>query len=144
MGRDIDSGTRPQKEGRRKIRPLYVVLFVIIVSILYIAVVQLMHLARMKMVETGALEAGELKVLYSAEGIIIRNETAIAAPADGELVMLAKPGDRVRAGDSIAEVKTAGADPGVQATSALVRATRTGVVSFQTDGLEGVLKPGQN
>jgi putative membrane fusion protein len=112
-------------------------------SILYLVIIQALHLVMLKMIDTGPLGRGELKKLYAAEGIAIRDETVIASPADGELVMLVEEGTRVRAGDSLAEIKTAGADPGMPALTALVRAPRTGVVSSRVDGLEGMLKPGQ-
>lgn len=111
--------------------------------ILYIMAVQAWHFATTSLVKTGALTAGELKKLYMAEGVLIRDETVIASPADGELVLLLKPGERVRAGDNIAEVRTIGEDSGILARSALIRATRTGVINLSVDGLEGVLNPAQ-
>lgn len=111
------------------------------IFLLYMATVQGWHFARSSLVETGVLSAGELKRTYTSEGVLIKDETAIPSPADGELVMRVKPGERVRAGESIAEVKTAG--DGAATWSALIRASRTGIVSLSVDGLEGVLKPGQ-
>lgn len=143
MGRAADSRTRPGIKGRIKPLAKKFVLFIIVLSILYIVIIQALHFTRLKMVETSPLDIGELKKTYPAEGILIRDEAVIPSPADGQLVMLVKQGERVRAGQSIAEVKTAGADPGIPEQSALVRATRTGVVIFGVDGLEGVLKPGQ-
>lgn len=143
MGRALAEKGRPVKKGRLKTVARKAVLFAVGMSILYLVAVQALHWARFRMIETGALGRGELKKPYSAEGIIIRDETVIISPADGELVMLVEEGARVRAGDSVAEIKTAGADPGVPVLSALVRAARTGVVSLRVDGLEGVLKPGQ-
>ncbi|MFZ5649775.1 MAG: HlyD family efflux transporter periplasmic adaptor subunit [Bacillota bacterium] len=111
------------------------------VFLLYIAAVQVWHFTGSSILETGVLSAGDLKKTYRAEGVLIRDETVIPSPADGELVMRVKPGERVRAGESIAEVKTAG--EGAATWSALVRAPRTGIVSLAVDGLEGVLSPGQ-
>ncbi|MFZ5648421.1 MAG: HlyD family efflux transporter periplasmic adaptor subunit [Bacillota bacterium] len=136
-----EKGTGPGEEGRAKPRASKALLIVAGIFLLYITTVQVWHYARSFMVETGALSTGELKKLYPAEGLLIRDETVIPSPADGELVMLVKPGERVRAGESIAEVKTAG--EGTSAWSSLVQAPRTGIVSLAVDGLEGVLNPGQ-
>ncbi|HBV98969.1 MAG: hypothetical protein JL50_19020 [Peptococcaceae bacterium BICA1-7] len=143
MGRALTENGRPAKKGRLTTAIRKFVLFAAGMSILYLVAVQGLHWAGFKMIETSTLGRGELKKMYPAGGIIIRDETVITAPADGELVMLVEEGDRVRAGDSVAEIKTAGADPGVPGLSALVSATRTGVVSLGVDGLEGLLKPGQ-
>ena len=143
MGRALAEKGRPVKKGRLATVARKAVLFAVGMSILYLIAAQALHWAMFRMIETGDLGRGELKKTYSAEGIIIRDERVINSPADGELVMLVEEGARVRAGDSVAEIKTAGADPGVPVLTALVRATRTGLVSFRVDGLEGVLKPGQ-
>lgn len=143
MGRALTEKGRPVKKGRLPAVARKAILFAVGMSILYLMAVQALHWAMFRMIETGALGRGELKKPYSAEGIIIRDETVINSPADGELIMLVEEGARVRAGDSVAEIKTAGADPGVPVLTALVRATRTGLVSLRVDGLEGVLKPGQ-
>lgn len=111
------------------------------VFLFYLAAVQVLHFARSSLAETGVLSSGELKKTYPAEGILVRDETVVSSPADGELVMRVKPGERVRAGESIAEVKTAG--EGKAAWSALVRSPRTGIVSLSVDGLEGMLNPGR-
>lgn len=111
------------------------------VFLLYIAAIQVWQFAGSSLVETGVLSAGELEKTYGAEGVLIRDETVIPSPADGELVMRVKPGERVRIGESIAEVKTAG--EGAATWSALVSAPRTGIVSLAVDGLEGVLSPGR-
>lgn len=144
MGRELaEKETRPVKKGRFKTLAGKVLLFAAGMLILYLAALQALHLVIFKMIDTGSLDRGELKKLYTAEGIIIRNETVITSPADGELVMLVKEDSRVRAGDSIAEIRTAGADPGMPAMSVPVSATTTGVVSSRVDGLEGLLKPDQ-
>ncbi|KJS02846.1 MAG: hypothetical protein VR68_02270 [Peptococcaceae bacterium BRH_c4a] len=138
-----ENRTRPGKKGRIALSAARAALLLAGGFILYIMAVQVWHFATTSLVKTGALTAGELKKLYMAEGVLIRNETVITSPADGELVLLLKPGERVRAGDNIAEVRTIGEDWGIPARSALIRATGTGVINLAVDGLEGVLNPAQ-
>ena len=138
-----ENRTRPGKKGRIRFSAANAALLVAGCFLLYILAVQVWHFATTTLVKTGVFTAGELKELYSAEGVLIRNETVIASPADGELLLLLKPGERVKAGDNIAEVRTIGENNGVGVRSALIRATATGVISLAVDGLEGVLNPVQ-
>lgn len=135
------AGTRPETNGRGK--PFVIKLLLIIGSlfIMYVVAVQAWHMARTNLMQTGALGFGELKKTYIAEGLLIRDESVIFSPANGELVILVKAGERVRVGDSIAQVKTGASDLGSSATSQII-ATKSGVVSYQIDGLEGVLQLG--
>lgn len=130
------------KKGSIKSRVLKLsLLFVSLILILYILAFHFWQTVSPS--QTATLAAGELKKLYMAEAVLVRDETVITSPATGQLIMLVQDGERVRAGDSIAEVKTMGGDSESSARSALVRAPRSGVVVCRTDGLEGVLNPGQ-
>ena len=93
--------------------------------------------------QVGALSPGELSKIYRAEGILVRNETVIVAPASGRLNLYLQEGEKVRAGESIGEVQTLSGDSAASARNSLIRAPRSGLVIRQTDGLEGVLNPGQ-
>lgn len=136
------AGTRPETNGRGK--PLVIKMLLIIGSlfIMYVVAVQIWHWARSNLMETGALSLGDLKKTYISEGLLVRDEIVIISPANGELIILAKAGERVRIGDSIAQIKTGASDLG-SSTTAQIIATRSGIVSYQIDGLEGVLQPGR-
>lgn len=136
-----EAGTRAPRKRSVKYQFLKLMLFFSGVFILYILVFHIWPLVRPY--QTEALRMGELKKLYPAEGILVRDETVITSPAGGQLSMLVQEGERVRPGESIAEVKTLAGNSGASVRSALIRAPRSGVVIRQTDGLEGVLNPGQ-
>lgn len=131
----------PKKEDFRFQGLKLSILFISLIFIIYILVFQFRQFIGPS--QTATLAAGDLKKMYVAEAVLVREETVITSPATGQLVMLVQEGERVRAGDSIAEVKTMGGDSESSARSALVRAPRSGVVVCHTDGLEGVLNPGQ-
>ncbi|MFZ5631577.1 MAG: HlyD family efflux transporter periplasmic adaptor subunit, partial [Bacillota bacterium] len=116
------SKARPPKKGRKRALALASILFISGLFIIYMGVVQIWSFTRSNLVKTANLYAGELKKLYVAEGVLVRDEAVITSPADGQLTMLVKEGERVRAGDSIAEVKTAGDGAGSPALSALISA----------------------
>ncbi|MFZ5596369.1 MAG: HlyD family efflux transporter periplasmic adaptor subunit [Bacillota bacterium] len=134
-----------KKAPQKKIRPLFAktILFIAGAFIIYITAVNIWNYARLNLTKTETLMPGELKRLYPAEAVLIRDETVIPAPADGEFVLSVTPGQRVRAGDIIAGVRTTGKGPGLPAGSVSVKAVRSGVVSLNVDGMEGVLKPEQ-
>ncbi|MCL6477240.1 MAG: hypothetical protein K6T65_02370 [Peptococcaceae bacterium] len=137
------SRARPQKKGRKRALALASILFVCGLFIIYIGVVQIWNFTRSNLIKTANLNTGDLKKLYLAEGVLVRDEAVIASPADGQLILLVGDGERVRVGDSIAEVKTAGDGAGSPVRSALISAPRAGVVTCQVDGLESVLNPDQ-
>jgi len=138
------ANTRPEKKGRAGV---FIVKAVLVISGILILLMLALSLIRMfcnSLLEISPISAGELKKVYNTEGILVWDETAVAAPASGELKALVRPGERVRAGEGIAAVKTSMDAAGKASTTALVRSTRTGVVIFHTDGLEGLLNSGKN
>ncbi len=130
----------PGKAGS-KFPALKILLFICGIFILYLLFFHFLHLVAP--IQTATLAPGNLKLLCLAEGVLVRNETIITSPADGQLNILVQEGERVRVGDSVAEVKTLEGGAGAPARTALIRAPATGVVIYRTDGLEGVLNPGR-
>jgi putative membrane fusion protein len=135
--------TRPEKSGPVKSPAMKIIPAAVGLFILYIVAVQAWHLTRVRLAGTAFLGTGELNKVFTAEGVLVRDEAVITSPAAGLLVMLVKEGERVRAGDSIAEVKTESGEPGIYTRSALISAPGSGLVSSRLDGLEGVLNPAQ-
>ncbi|MCL6610809.1 MAG: hypothetical protein K6T66_04620 [Peptococcaceae bacterium] len=131
------TGPRAPEEGGLKSPALKTTAFICGIFILFMAV----KVAGPR--QTAALTAGELKKIYPAEGVLLRKETVIASPSSGRLNMLVQEGERVRAGQIVAEVKTLPGDSGSSAGTDPIRAPGPGVVICRTDGLEGVLNPGQ-
>lgn len=144
MGRgagNYETDNRSPGKAGLKFPVLKIILFVCGVFILNILYFSFWHQAGPS--QTATLAPGDLKLMYLAEGVLVRDEAVITSPANGQLNILVQEGERVRAGDSIAEVKTLEGDTGASVRTALIRAPRTGVVIYRTDGLEGVLNPGQ-
>ncbi len=143
MGRGAGSAeTDPRVPGQGSLKsPAFrIILVICTILVLYVVLLQLWRAALPR--QTAFLSAGELKKLYLAEGVLVRDETVITAPAGGQLNMLVQEGEKVRAGESIAEVKTVAGDTARSNRTVLIRAPRSGVVICRTDGLEGVLNPG--
>lgn len=134
---------RPRKKGRKRALAVACILLVSGLFIVYIAVTQIWNFTRGSLIKTEALCSGELKKLYAAEGVLLRNEFLIVSPADGQLKMLVEEGERVRVGDAVAEVRTIGDGSGSPVSSELLITPVAGLVSSRIDGLEGVLKPDQ-
>lgn len=78
------------------------------------------------------LEEGAVSVTLLAEGLVVRPEAVVKAPAAGRAERLIAEGERVRTGTPVVRL-TPG--PGV------VAAPLSGVVSYQVDGLEEALAP---
>ena len=94
--------------------------------------------------QTVALTSGELKKVYTTDGILFRDETVVVSPANGQLNLLLPEGERVRAGENVAEIKTLSGDAISSERSALIRAPRSGILIVNIDGLEGAWIPGQS
>jgi len=78
------------------------------------------------------LEEGTVAITVPAEGIVVRQETVVRAPAPGVVQRLVAEGERVRAGTPVVTLLP---EPGA------VAAPCSGIVVYQVDGLEGVLVP---
>lgn len=121
-----------------------IVLVVCSIIILFVFISNIIRMVGDSLLEISSLSAGELDKMYQSEGVLIWDETVVTAPASGELAALVKQGERVRAGDGIAEVKTSTDAAATAVTTSLIRSAKAGVVIFHVDGLEGLLNPGNN
>lgn len=78
-------------------------------------------------IETVAAEQGEIRLATTVDGVVLREELLLKAPASGSLTQLAANGKRVRTGTPIAQVGGAELNPELP-----------GNVAWEVDGLEGV------
>lgn len=133
----------PRGPGKSGLYPpaLKLILFTGALIVLYLLLSQAWRLVSPS--RTAVLTPGDLKRIYLAEGLLIRDETVVVSPAGGQLNVLVQEGERVRGGESVAEVRTLAGEPAKSERTALIRAPRSGVVIYRTDGLEGLLNPGQ-
>lgn len=88
-----------------------------------------------RFVRTVVVENGVLETIQSVEGVIVREERVVAAPATGKLEWLVGEGERLAIGTPVVRIKTA--DNNWQT----VHTSVSGVIIMQLDGLEGVLQP---
>ncbi|MFZ5639204.1 MAG: HlyD family efflux transporter periplasmic adaptor subunit [Bacillota bacterium] len=84
---------------------------------------------------------GVIEDVLPVEGTLIRNEKVLPAPKTGRLKILIPEGERVRVGAVVAQVAAPAMDSQKGETLFNITAPVTGIVSYQTDGLEGVYTP---
>ncbi|ATW24949.1 HlyD family efflux transporter periplasmic adaptor subunit [Candidatus Formimonas warabiya] len=131
--------TMPKREGRTvKNKVLVLVLLVFGLWLVYHPV---KNMVVTKMVKYGT---AEWKVLEQSEPVaaaLIRDETVVAAPADGTFEPAVPEGEKVAVGRVIGYVQTQAATSSSDLVKIAVKAPRAGLVSYHPDDLEGVLKP---
>ncbi|MCG8402490.1 MAG: hypothetical protein MJA84_13000 [Firmicutes bacterium] len=79
------------------------------------------------------LARDEIIETVAADGLVIRREELLKAPASGELKVLVRDGERLRVGSPLAEIR------GVMDST--ITSPRAGVFSSHVDGLESLLVP---
>ncbi|MGI6677541.1 MAG: HlyD family efflux transporter periplasmic adaptor subunit [Dehalobacterium sp.] len=121
-------------------RKLLLALIFILVAIFFLYQ-PLKNFAVNKMVRFGTAEWKVLEQVRQEEAVIIREETVITASTDGTFETVAAEGDKVAVGQIIGYIKTRGAAADKDSLQIPVKAPKAGVLSYQTDGLEEVLKP---
>lgn len=84
---------------------------------------------------------GFIEDVLPVEGTLIRNEKVLPAPKTGRLKILIPEGERVRIGAVVARVVAPAIDSQNGETLYNITAPITGIVSYQTDGLESVYTP---
>ncbi len=101
---------------------------------------QIYYFCLTRAVRTTPAQAGTLSVAYPASGIVLRNETVVAAPIPGKLIPLAPEGKRVRAGAVVARLEGL---PDLERPPGRVelRSPQAGFLCYHLDGWEGVLTP---
>jgi len=80
------------------------------------------------------LARGEVRSTLDLQGILIADEQVLVAPAAGRIQWLVPDGQRVRIGQTVARITTAGG------IAAAINAPAAGLLSYTTDGLETVLR----
>ncbi len=88
-----------------------------------------------RFVRTVVVESGVLETLLAVEGVIVRKERVVTAPASGKLEWVVEEGERLSVGTLAARIKTG------ESTWQAVHTPAPGLIIMQLDGLEGVLQP---
>ncbi|GFN24061.1 HlyD family efflux transporter periplasmic adaptor subunit [Thermanaeromonas sp. C210] len=112
----------------------------ILLFLLYQGASRLLFFIAWQALETRQVTAGILEKTISLETVVVREETLLAAPADGTLIRLIPEGERVAAGGTIAQVELAGVAVGDAGVRDL-KAPFASQVCYHPDGLEKVLQP---
>ncbi|KAB2954502.1 hypothetical protein F9B85_02145 [Heliorestis acidaminivorans] len=92
-------------------------------------------------VETEPASMGQIADTRHLPGWIIRDETIVYTPITGRLESLIGDGERVRLGAPVARVKTVNPSGEVMGTVQDFMAPRSGLVVYNTDGLEDIMTP---
>ncbi|MGI9951130.1 HlyD family efflux transporter periplasmic adaptor subunit [Moorellaceae bacterium AZ2] len=109
--------------------------------LLYQGVSRLLLVIAWQALQTQQVASGVLEKTISLETVVVREETFLAAPADGTLIRVIPEGERVAAGGTIAQVQVAAVAVGDAGVRDL-KAPFAGQVCYHPDGLERVLQPG--
>lgn len=128
----------PKKGQAIKKKLMMVMLFILGALMIYHPI---KNFAVSKMVKYGTAEWKVLGQCVSEEGVLIRDETLIAAPADGEFEPVVAEGEKVAVGRTIGYVKTQAATANADLIKVPVKAPSAGLVSYHPDGLEDLLEP---
>jgi len=128
--------------GRYRVRPgRFVIALTVMVSLVALAfwgawstLAWAKNTVLLNLLEVKFLSQDEIKKTMAVEGLVIRKEEPVKAPASGELRLLARDGERLRLGAPLAQVR------GLKEKTVL--SPRAGVFCTHPDGLENVLVPG--
>lgn len=82
------------------------------------------------------LSTREVRASVDISGILVANERVLVAPAAGRIQWLAPAGLRVFVGEPVARITSPGGG------TAAIDAPAAGLLSYTSDGLESVLRPG--
>lgn len=99
---------------------------------------QLYQFCLFRAIRTVQAQNNVLEDSCKAQGILLLQETVVRAPSAGQLVPQVSEGERVRAGRTVARLKTP-ADLVAKDSSLELRSPCPGVVSYKLDGWEGAL-----
>lgn len=84
---------------------------------------------------------GELQDVIEATGYFVKTEEVILAPQNGKLNKVISEGERVRKMANVAEVMTPSIETASGQAKFLIKAPRSGIVSYQLDGSEQLFTP---
>ncbi|SFR14436.1 HlyD family efflux transporter periplasmic adaptor subunit [Desulfoscipio geothermicus] len=128
--------------GRYRVRPgRFVIALTVMISLAVLVVwgawstlAWAKNTVLLNFLEVKFLTRDEIRKTTAVEGLVIRKEEPVKAPASGELRLLAQDGERLRLGAPLAQVR------GVEEKTAW--SPRAGVFCTHLDSLESVLIPG--
>ncbi|MDK2986385.1 MAG: hypothetical protein PWQ96_2029 [Clostridia bacterium] len=126
-----------RKKRKKKFKPFFIKL-VIISAILIFAALKIYNIAIFHLVKTKVVNGGTLENTVFVEGMVLREEKIIRAPARGKFFQKVATGSRVREGQVIGIVKSG---EGMNGKTYQVKATEAGLISFSMDNLENILNP---
>lgn len=119
----------------------------VVLSLLFLSMLTFLYLAAangllplFKKADIQLLIKDEVRRTLPLSGMLIKEEVVIKAPATGMLKMLVADGQRVRVGEPVLLVQTAGGE-GAPERGITVYSPRAGVLFTSIDGLEGTLAP---
>jgi putative membrane fusion protein len=135
--------TERDEKKRQTIKNLRKKIFIAAILVICVLIIYqpIKNLAISRMLR---FETAQWKVLEQSipgEGVVIREETLIFAPAGGTFEPLMAEGEKAAAGDIIGYIKTQGITEQADSVKIPLKAPKAGLVSYHPDGLEEVLKP---
>lgn len=117
--------------AKTKTRKLYlkdnIVKILLLIIVVWFFGMLAVNQMRSNLVQTEEIKTTLLEQADSGYGLLSGPETALLAPADGDLVPTMPEGTRVRKGNAVFSVN-----------GSIVYASEAGYVSYQIDGLEGI------
>jgi len=132
----------PQKRRGSRLKKLFRGLLwgSLLLFLLYQGIGRLLFFIAWQALEIQQATAGRIEKTVSLEAVVVREETFLAAPADGTLTRIIPEGERVAAEATVARVELAGVAAGEVGVREL-KAPFAGQVCYHPDGLEKVLQP---
>ena len=117
--------------AKTKTRKLYlkdnIVKILLLIIVVWFFGMLAVNQMRSNLIQTEEIKTTLLEQVDSGYGLLSGPETALLAPADGDLVPTMPEGTRVRKGNAVFSVN-----------GSIVYASEAGYVSYQIDGLEGI------
>ncbi|MGB9802740.1 HlyD family efflux transporter periplasmic adaptor subunit, partial [Desulfofundulus sp.] len=123
----------------RKIFSVLILSLVVLFSLWWLGT-SAWYLVETHLVRVEWLEEGKVSRTVTTSGWLIKEEQLLISPGKGKLKLLVADGERVRAGEAVAEILPEESDTGGR--SIVIYAPRGGVFCNHIDGLEEVLQPG--
>ncbi|NTW05591.1 MAG: hypothetical protein HGA27_05700, partial [Peptococcaceae bacterium] len=132
---DLDNQAHQKKIARSYLSSKRIFVLAITIGIIFLFIWRFLGSS-----ETGPLIIGELEEKYPAPGLLVRKETVIDAPVDGQLTLLVEEGERVRSGEAIAQIEVSEHFSATDSKTGFVviRSPESGVV-MTVDGYEDIL-----
>lgn len=95
------------------------------------------------LIDTQLVEISVVEEKYPTKGYIIRDEITFSSPVTGRIIKKAQSGERVGIDMPIMEIEASSGTFLQSGDPFLIKAPISGVVSYQTDGLEEIFRPNE-